>query len=162
MSNETRHHHHDSAQADYEQQDLSLRPIFIALIGLAVVCLVVALLVVGVYKVMDRVADSSEPAQNPLATKIVPDSRYATKKQFDDEIEAEFPKPQLEKAEGEDLLKDRIAQDTILSTYGPVEGKPGVVRIPITRAMELVAQRGLPILPKNAANTGASKKGGAQ
>jgi hypothetical protein len=35
----------------------------------------------------------------------------------------------------------------LLENYTRVDGKPGEVRIPIERAMEQVAQRGLPVAP---------------
>ena len=38
-------------------------------------------------------------------------------------------------------------EDLLLANYTRVEGKPGTVRIPIERAIELVAQRGLPAAP---------------
>lgn len=43
-----------------------------------------------------------------------------------------------------DLAKVRETSAETLSTYGWVDRKAGVVRIPIERALELVAQRGVP------------------
>ena len=39
----------------------------------------------------------------------------------------------------------RAAENKILHSYGWIDEKKGVVRIPIERAMELTAQRGLPV-----------------
>jgi hypothetical protein len=39
-------------------------------------------------------------------------------------------------------------QDKVLASYDWVDEKNGVVRIPIDQAMELLAQRGLPVRPE--------------
>ncbi len=54
------------------------------------------------------------------------------------------PGPQLQTHAREDLLKLRAAEDAMLNGYGWVDRKAGLVHIPIERAMELTAQRGLP------------------
>lgn len=54
------------------------------------------------------------------------------------------PAPRLEETPVEDLRKFREAEDGKLNSYGWVDRTNGVVRIPIARAMELLAQRGVP------------------
>lgn len=49
------------------------------------------------------------------------------------------PSPQLEVTETADLAAQRAAEQRILSTYGWVDREHGVVRIPIERAIELLA-----------------------
>jgi len=61
----------------------------------------------------------------------------------DEDLE-KFPEPRLEKDERKNLKDARVAEDETLYSYGWVDEKAGVVRIPIDRAMELIAQRGLP------------------
>ena len=53
------------------------------------------------------------------------------------------PEPRLQTSNGGDLVKMRAKDKQILENYG-VDPKTGTVRIPIERAMELTAQRGLP------------------
>ena len=55
-----------------------------------------------------------------------------------------FPEPQLETNERTELNTIRQREEDTLSTYGYVDENAGTVRIPIDRAMELLAQRGLP------------------
>jgi hypothetical protein len=38
----------------------------------------------------------------------------------------------------------RAAEDTVLNSYGWVDKNAGIVRIPVNRAMEILAQKGLP------------------
>jgi len=55
-----------------------------------------------------------------------------------------FPEPQLETNERTELNTIRQHEEDTLSTYGYVDENAGTVRIPIDRAMDLLAQRGLP------------------
>jgi len=50
------------------------------------------------------------------------------------------PEPRLQTAPADDLRNLRAAEQTRLTTYGWVDRKAGVVRIPIERAKELVAE----------------------
>lgn len=54
------------------------------------------------------------------------------------------PEPRLQAAPIRDLNEMRAAENEILEGYGWVDRKAGAVRIPIGRAMELVAKEGLP------------------
>ena len=66
------------------------------------------------------------------------------------------PQPRLLSNESEELRRVRAAEDQILNNYGWVDASKGVVRIPIQRAMELVAQRGLPSRPVPGPQTAAA------
>lgn len=54
------------------------------------------------------------------------------------------PEPRLLVAPGREMRDVRAQEDSILDTYGWVNHGAGVVRIPIDRAMDILAQRGLP------------------
>jgi hypothetical protein len=56
----------------------------------------------------------------------------------------EPPEPRLQKAPVKDLKEFRASEDAILNSYGWVDPEKGIVRIPVERAMELVAKEGLP------------------
>ena len=63
------------------------------------------------------------------------------------ELPAQAPEtaaPRLQLSPRSDLAQMRAAEEKILHSYGWVDKQKGVVRIPIERAMELTAQRGLP------------------
>jgi hypothetical protein len=57
------------------------------------------------------------------------------------------PAPQLEVSPGQQLADVRQAEEQQLSGYGWVDRGRGVVRIPIDRAIDLIAERGLPARP---------------
>ena len=56
----------------------------------------------------------------------------------------EPPEPRLQRAPVIDLQEFRAAEEAILNNYAWVDPEKGVVRIPVARALELVAKEGLP------------------
>jgi hypothetical protein len=54
------------------------------------------------------------------------------------------PPPRLQADPAAERLSIRAAEERLLETYGWVDRRRGIVRIPIDRAMDLVAARGLP------------------
>jgi Na+-transporting methylmalonyl-CoA/oxaloacetate decarboxylase gamma subunit len=62
-----------------------------------------------------------------------------------------FPQPRLDIDDGNQATADLHArEDLMLEYYSTVDGQPGTIRIPIERAMELIAQRGLPVANQTA------------
>jgi hypothetical protein len=68
------------------------------------------------------------------------------------------PEPRLQVSPAQELQEMRAAEDAILNTYGWADQQAGVVRIPIDRALQILAQRGLPLQPQ-AENKEARKQG---
>src|SRR5690349_283198 len=54
------------------------------------------------------------------------------------------PEPRLQKAPVMDLKSFRAGEDSVLNSYAWIDPEKGVVRIPVARAMELIAKEGLP------------------
>jgi hypothetical protein len=77
---------------------------------------------------------------------------------YKDYLNQNFPSPQLEIDERTQLDKVRLKEEETLATYGWVDQKAGVVRIPIERAMDLIAQRGLPTRTQEVTAQNESKK----
>ena len=61
-----------------------------------------------------------------------------------DHLQARMPAPPRKVVPDRELRELRAAEDAVLDSYGWVDRRAGIVRIPIDRAMELMAQRGLP------------------
>jgi hypothetical protein len=55
------------------------------------------------------------------------------------------PRPVLQVAPARDLRQYLEEENAVLNSYGWVDQKAGVVRIPIDRAMDLLLQKGLPV-----------------
>ena len=54
------------------------------------------------------------------------------------------PEPRLQPNPARDLREMRAAEEQLLHQYAWIDPDKGIVRIPIERAMDLIAQRGLP------------------
>lgn len=59
-------------------------------------------------------------------------------------LPAQPPEPRLQVSPAADLAHIRAEEEALLNRYEWIDPKGGLVRIPIDRAMELVAARGLP------------------
>jgi len=134
----------------FEHEDLSPKAIFAFLIGLAVMCGLVAVLLKAAYWGLDRYDQAHQPAQSPLVSAAGdPEARRAApRKATGQKIKETFPEPRLEENERGELKDVRLREEEQLNSYGWVDEKTGVARIPIEHAMELVAQRGLPVHPQ--------------
>ncbi len=69
----------------------------------------------------------------------------------------EPPEPRLQANPQADMRTMREKEDAVLSHYGWVDPTRGVVRIPIDRALDLVAERGLPQFKATAPTAGGAK-----
>jgi hypothetical protein len=74
------------------------------------------------------------------------------------EAPKEPPEPRLQGNPQLDMRKLRETEDAVLNHYAWVDPDRGIVRIPIERAMEIVAQKGLPQFKAAEPNPGARKK----
>jgi hypothetical protein len=62
-----------------------------------------------------------------------------------------FPEPRLDIDDGNQATADLHArEDLLLNNYSSSPSEPGSIRIPIARAMEIIAQRGLPVMTPTA------------
>jgi hypothetical protein len=134
---------HGHAEEGYERQDLTARAVYAFLISLIVGGVIVYFIVLGLYHFMDARQRRLQPQQSPLVQQVETDTRIVSP----DEIK-KFPEPRLERNERIEINDFRLKEEQTLNSYGWVDEKAGVVRIPIERAIELIAQRGLPTTPK--------------
>jgi hypothetical protein len=70
------------------------------------------------------------------------------------QMTATFPEPRLDIDDGNQATADLHArEDLLLNNYSSVPGEGESIRIPISRAMEIIAQRGLPVNPQAGASS---------
>lgn len=67
------------------------------------------------------------------------------------------PSPRLQAQPHLELKEYCQAQETEVSSYGWVDQTSGVVRIPVSQAMDLLLARGLPVRPASEAPTGEAE-----
>jgi hypothetical protein len=160
MSDEHLNHGHAGHGVEYEHEDLSTRGVFGFFVGLAVTGVVIYFIITGMYKFLDKYEQSQMTASSPL-TKPEDTEMVGARRIPNDYPEKRFKEngaPLLEVDERGQLHKFVMDQERQLNSYGWVDEKAGVARIPIDRAMEIVAQRGFPVYTQGAA--GAAKDSG--
>jgi hypothetical protein len=65
-----------------------------------------------------------------------------------------FPEPRLDIDDGNQATADLHArEDLLLNNYSTAAGEGGSIRIPVSRAMEIIAQRGLPVTAEAGTST---------
>ena len=142
MSDDTHIDGHNQ-EVEFEREDLAPKPILLFLLALIVGCLMVALVLRGMYSYLDVYENHHEPAQSPLVEPTTADTRTVSPGDI-----TKFPQPRLETDERREINDFRDQEEQTLNSYGWVDQQAGVVRIPIDRAMQLLTQRGLPTRPQ--------------
>jgi hypothetical protein len=112
----------------HETTDVNVWAVGKFAIGLVVVCVVSIALLFGLLKFFQSREETS------VANTVEPTKM--------------FPQPQLQKTPIPDLKAIRAEEDKLLNGYAWVDQPKGVVRIPVDRAIEVLAQRGLPTRSK--------------
>jgi len=141
------------ATAGYEQTDVRVTGIVVFLTSLAIFVAVTGALCYGIGMLIN----------NGMAKDDGPVTKWNQGKTVDvrglgnlanspalqskmGEITQQFPSPRLQTDDGNQEIADLHAkEDLLLLNYSWADKSQGKVRIPIDRAMELLAQRGLPV-----------------
>jgi hypothetical protein len=141
------------ASTGFERSDASVTGIAVFLVSLLIFVAVVGMLCYGIGKVINAHMNK-EDGPNSKWTKTVdvrqlgnmPSSPELQNKVA--EITQTFPTPRLLTDDGDQDVADLHArEDLLLNNYSWVDQSKGTVRIPIAQAMQLIAQRGLPVAP---------------
>lgn len=153
MTEELTNHPEGLDHNDYEREDLSPAGVMYFMAGLAVVVIAIYLIVSGMYSFLDRYERTHlQGSINPMVP-TKPDTRIITP-----EDPLSFPQPRLETDERTQFNGYIEKQEQTLLTYGWVDKDSGVARIPIDRAMDLIAQRGLPFRQEGTSSAAAAPK----
>src|SRR4051794_24267865 len=113
---------------DHERSDVSLRGIFIFTGVLIVSAIVIHFALGAVMSVFSRREARLEARRPPI---------------FAEEA-GQFPPPRLQGNPPSDMALYATQQRELLTHYGWVDPKAKIARIPIDRAMDILAQKGLP------------------
>ena len=149
----------------YEHEDFSTGAIVGSLIGLAVMCIVSFFIVVGMYHYLES-TQMEHVAANPMVP-MKADTRHMTSNPKSNdpmdvmEVDA-FPKPRLQRDDVQEMREQLYGEEAKLQSYGWMDKDSGEARIPIDRAMELVAARGLAVRGAAAATPPAASEPAAK
>jgi hypothetical protein len=125
---------------EYEREDLTTKSIVAFLVGLALFAVIVHFALKGFFGFADRYYTTHENSA-PMA-RTSPDPHLVMPADVE-----QFPQPRLETDERTEIFPFRESEEKHLDSYG-VDAKTGAIHIPIDRAMQLVAERGLNTSPK--------------
>lgn len=149
----TNHDNHDplrNPQVDYDRSDLSPMGILMFLVGLFIVGVFIELVVWGMFRFMAHSEVLFAPGQqSPMATRQVgvPAGSTSVLQNTPGANLDVFPEPRLQMHDAEDMSKYFTAESDVLDAKQPFMDPSGAVHIPISMAMQLIAQRGLPVRP---------------
>ena len=152
----------DAEHPGYETSDVNVRGVAIFLAGLFATVLIFFYFCFYMGRVINAEWQKEDgPASKwQIASGAVPPAGKGKDLASNPEIEQKqlqqivgtFPEPRLDMDDGNQATADLHArEDMLLDHYSLVDGQPGTIRIPIQRAMELIAQRGLPVASQPAA-----------
>jgi hypothetical protein len=139
------------ASLGYEASDVGVTGIVVFVVSLLIFVGVCGVLCYGIGKVINS-RMNKEDGPNSKWTQTVdvrqlgnmPSSPELQNKIA--EITQTFPTPRVQTDDGNQDIADLHArEDLLLSNYTWVDQSKGTIRIPIGRAMELIAQQGLPV-----------------
>ena len=168
----------------HETSDVNFRLIIGFGIFLAISGIVLHITLLGFYHVLDRWAEHLNAPADPMVVSQAP--QHAAGPMASSTMTAETAKetaerlnrtfggnansPMLQIDDARDMSMMRKQQETQMAEYQWINKDTGAVRIPIERAIDLIAQRGLPNVPvpatpaqpgKNPANTRSPAKAAA-
>jgi hypothetical protein len=116
----------------YEKSDIQVARVVRAGVGLIAAVVVFFALTWMLQGVILRLVGAAQSPRHPLASTLA---------------RTEPPAPRLQPDPRADLLAQRALEDALLETYGWVDKSRGIVRVPIERAIDVLAERGLPARP---------------
>lgn len=120
----------------FDDRELRVRPILQVGIWTAVISAVAFVFVLFFYPFLIRMERAGDPPRSPIpeaAARPLP------------------PEPRLQASPERDLAAYRAEQAARQTSYGWVDREAGVARIPVARAVDLLAERGLLAAPAVAA-----------
>ena len=154
--------HVDADHPGYELEDVNTKGVAVFLAGLFGTVIIFFFVCYAMGRVINNLWIKEDGAANKwkVAAGAVPPGGQRRDLTSNAQLEQEelgqmtntFPAPRLEMDDGNQATYELHArEDLLLEHYSTVDGQPGTIRIPIERAMELIAQNpaqyGLPAAP---------------
>jgi len=141
------------ASAGYEQSDVKVTGILVFLVSLAILVSVCGVVTYGMGKLINAHMNKEDGPNNKWTKTAqirelgnLPSNPEMQNKVA--EITKSFPTPRVQTDDGNQDVADLHArEDLLLDNYTWIDQSQGKVRIPIERAMQIIAQKGLPVAP---------------
>jgi hypothetical protein len=146
---------------DYDRTDLSPRGILVFLVGLLVAGIFIELVIWGMFRFLSHSPFFAKGNPSPMvnARKVTPAKVEGV--DFENTAGANpsnFPEPRLQTDDVVDMRNLLQSEHKILYPEQPFLDKSGTVHLPITEAMKLIEERGLPVRPADSAASAVALK----
>ena len=136
---------------DFDRSDLSPRGILLFLVGLLLCGVFIELVVWGMFRFMaksDVLFPQAQPS--PMASSQPAAPQPTSRSIFQNAPAVSvgvFPEPRLQVNDSADMSKFLHSEDELLNPPQPFKDSTGAIHIPISEAMKLIVERGLPVRP---------------
>ncbi len=138
-------------QVDFDRTDLSPRGILLFLIGLLLCGIFVEVVIWGMFRFMAKSDVLFPPPQtNPMAVTQPAPTQPASRSIFQNTPAVSlgvFPEPRLQVNDAGDMTHFLASEQELLDAPQPFKDASGTIHIPISQAMKLIEERGLPVRP---------------
>jgi hypothetical protein len=147
----------DSANAGYEVTDVNVNGIVVFLASLGAFVLVFFIFCFGMGKVINTAILKADGPPNkwnligsqPVGKRQDLTSNAVMEQNQLNQMVQRFPTPRLQTDDGnEEIAEMHAREDLLLNHYSWVDRASGKIRIPVTRAMQIIAEHGLPVAPE--------------
>ena len=147
----------ESESVGYEVTDVNVNGIVVFLASLGAFVGVFFIFCFGMGKVINTAILKSDGPPNkwnqigtqPSGKRQDLTSNAVMEQQQLNQMVQRFPTPRLQMDDGDqDIAEMHAREDLLLDHYSWIDRSSGKVRIPITRAMEIIAKGGLPVAPE--------------
>jgi hypothetical protein len=135
---------------DYDRTDLSPRGILVFLVGLLVAGIFIELVIWGMFRFLSHSPFFAKGNPSPMvnAQKLPPPKVQGVDFENTTNVNpSSFPEPRLQTDDVVDMRNLLQSEHKILYPEQPFLDKSGTIHIPITDAMKLIEERGLPVRP---------------
>ena len=135
----------------HESSDLKIAPVVWFVVGLSVATIVIGLLVWGLFSTLGSREQRSSGSASPLAgerQKLPPEPRLQLAPSTVEQLEGRKPPNLKEDHPLEEMKRLRREEEKILNSYGWVDERGGVVRMPIDEAKKRLLEKGIPARQK--------------
>lgn len=110
----------------YEKSDVGFRFALVFITALIAVVVVILIVLTWFYRIIAPKPQLAASTQTADAPRMLP------------------PEPRLQSDPVQDMIKHRAEEEQKMKSYGWVDSNAGIARIPVDRALQLTAERGLP------------------
>ena len=145
-------------QVNFDRTDLSPRAILLFLIGLLLCGFFIELVVWGMFRFMAK-SDVlfAQPQTNPMASSQPAPPQSTSHSIFQNAPAVDlnvFPEPRLQVNDAGDMTRFLASENDLLNPTQPFRDAAGDIHIPISQAMKLIEERGLPVRPNPPSSAG--------